>query len=82
MPTSDTRVLATLYNIQINDKTLVAIHPSTAPVVDVDLNKRQILLTKTDAYKEFLSVEKDHLAEEKKSFKIEKILLSTKNFKS
>lgn len=63
MPGSNTRVLATLYNLQVNDKTLVAIHPSTAPVVDVDLNKRQILLSQTDAYKEFLSVERDHLAE-------------------
>lgn len=42
---------------------LFGVCPTTTPLIDVDLNSRTILIENQPAYKEFLSVEKDHLAE-------------------
>lgn len=42
---------------------LYGVCPENTPLIDVDLDSRTILLSEQPAYKDFLSVEKDHLAE-------------------
>lgn len=55
-------VVALLAELQENSKTIVTIVPSDAEIIDVDLDKREILI-KDSSYSNFLSVAHDHYAE-------------------
>lgn len=54
-----------LKNIQNNLKYAPSVQPipSGVPTIDVDLNRREIQIEKSDYYKDFLSIEEDHRAE-------------------
>ena len=48
---------------QTDGRVLYGVCPERTPLIDVDLDSRTILISEQPAYKDFLSVEKDHLAE-------------------
>ena len=55
-------VMALLAELQENSKTIVTVVPSDAEIINVDLDKREILIGQS-AYSKFLSVAHDHYAE-------------------